>query len=240
MAINANLLRRPNDRSLYLAAAILFPLLVLIGYFKSYYFNSFFPEARAIPNSLVHLHGIIMTGWVLYFVAQTVLIRTKNIKLHMTLGIAGLGLAILVIITGLAVAYDSHLVRLTAPPGMNPHGFFLLAVFDLFLFALFFGGAIYFRKKPAEHKTLMLMTAFNFLPAAFARIPLVPGELMIFWVFGMPDLLAIICLVWFSLKHRKFNKVFATAVLLLIVSQPLRIIFSFSNIWLDFVALIAP
>ncbi len=35
MAINANLIRRPSDRSLFLAAAIGFPLVVLIGYFKS-------------------------------------------------------------------------------------------------------------------------------------------------------------------------------------------------------------
>lgn len=123
---------------------------------------------------------------------------------------------------------------------MNPHTFFVIGVVDMLLFAVFFGGAIYWRKRPAEHKTLMLMTAINFLPAAFARIPLVPPRMMILWAFGIPALLALICQAWHTRKRRKLNKVFAFAVLLLISSYPLRIIFGSTKIWLDFVSLIAP
>lgn len=239
MAVNVGVLRRPSDHRLFLAAAVLFPLLILIGYFKSYYFKAFF-DASPAANSLIHLHGIMMSVWVIYFVAQIALVRTKNIKIHMTLGMAGVVLAAPVIVSGLALAYDTHVVRLKAPPGMNPHGFFLIGVVDMLLFVIYLGGAIYFRKRPAEHKTLMLMTAINFLPAAFARIPVVPEQFMILWSWGMPDLLAIVCLVRFSIKHRKFNKIFAAAVLLLIASQPFRVIFAGSNIWLQFVAWIAP
>lgn len=202
MAINSNLLRRPSDRGLFPAAAVGFPLLVLIGYFKSYYFRAFF-DVPAPANSLVHIHGVIMTVWVVYFAAQIVLIRSKNVRLHMTFGIAGVVLGVLIIITGLAVAYDSHVVRLTAPPGVNPHGFFLFGVFDMILFALFVGSAVYFRKRSAEHKTLMLMTVFVFLPAALARIPLVTDKFMILWACGVPALLAIVSLVWFTIKRRK-------------------------------------
>ena len=63
-----------------------FPLIVLIGYFKTYYFSAFF-DVPSVANALVHAHGIVMTVWVLYFVAQVALIRSKNIKLHMTIGI---------------------------------------------------------------------------------------------------------------------------------------------------------
>ena len=108
------------------------------------------------------------------------------------------------------------------------------------LFSLFLGGAVYWRKRPAEHKTLMLMTAINFLPAAFARLPLVPPQLMILWAFGMPALLAVISLVWHTRKHGKLNKVFAAAVFMLIASYPLRFILCGTRTWLDFVALIAP
>lgn len=238
MAINTNLLRRPSDRSLFLAAAILFPLLVFIGYFKSYYFSAFF-NVKPIASALVHAHGVVMTTWVLYFTAQIALIRSKNVKLHMTMGMAGIALAAIVIIVGLMTAYDAHLVRATAPAGINPHGFFIIPVTDMLLFVIFFTGAIYYRKRPTEHKTLMLMTAINFVPAAIARIPVVPDKFMILWAFGVPAIMASICLVWHTWKHRKLNKVFAAAVLLLIASLPLRIIFAGSKTWLQFVAWLA-
>jgi hypothetical protein len=180
-----------------------------------------------------------MTLWVVYFTAQIALIRTKNVKLHMTMGMAGIALAALVVVVGLAAAYDAHLVRAVAPGGINPHGFFVVPVFDMLLFVIFFAGAIYYRKRPAEHKSLMLMTAINFLPAAVARIPLVPAQFMILWAFGVPDLFALISLGWHTAKHRKLNKVFAAGVLLLIASHPLRIVLAGSKIWLQFVGWLA-
>ena len=236
MAINAGLLRRPSDRGLFLTAAVGFPLLVFIGYFRSYYFSSFFPDSARVLNSLVHFHGVVMTTWVLYFAAQIALVRTKNIKLHMTLGLVGIALAALVVVVGLMTAYDSHIVRQTAPPGMHPYGFMLIALTDLLIFILLFGGAIILRKRSREHKALMLLTAINFMPAAVVRLPFIPMETMILWAYGIPDLIAITSLVWLSVKHRKLNKIHAAAVFFLIVSHPVRIILTGSQTWIDFVS----
>lgn len=233
MAINSNLIRRPSDKNLFLVAAISFPLLVLIGYFKTYYFKTFF-DVPPIANSLVHFHALVMSAWVLYFVAQFALIRTKNIKLHISMGFAGIALAALVIIVGMATAYNSHLVRNVAPMGVEAYKFFIIPTTDMFLFILFFGGAIYFRKRPAEHKTLMLMTAINFSAAAIARIPVVPEQFILPWAFGMPMLIALICLGWHTWRNRKINKVFAFAVFLFITSVPLRILISETAIWQRF------
>ena len=239
MAINANLLRRPSDRSLFLAAAVGFPLLVLIGYFRSYYFSEFF-DVKPIANALVHAHGLVMTLWVVYFTVQVALIRSKNVKLHMKMGMAGVALAVLVVVVGLATAYDAQLVRAAAPPGANPHSFFMYPVSDMTLFIVFFAAAIYYRKRPTEHKSLMLLTAINFLPAALFRVSPVPDQFTIFWAFGVPSLLAVICLVWVSLRRRQLNTVFAAGVLLVIVAVPLRMMISESETWLRLVALIAP
>jgi hypothetical protein len=234
MATNSSLLQRPSDRGIFLTAAIGFPLLVFIAYFRSYYFRPFF-DPKPLTNALVHAHGVVMTLWVAYFAAQIALVRTKNVRLHMTTGLAGIVLAALVVVVGLVTAYDSHVVRLTAPPGVNPHGFMFIAVADMIMFVLFFGGAIFFRKRPAEHKALMLMTAINFLPPAAVRLQFVPEKYIILWAYGIPDLIAIGALIWYTVKHRRLNKIFAAAVLLLIASQPLRIIFAGSKIWLDFI-----
>lgn len=240
MAINSNIIKRPSDRSLFLTAAIGFPLLVLTGYFKSYYFSAFFADARPVANTLVHAHGLVMSAWVIYFVVQVALIRTKNVRLHMTMGMAGIALAALAVITGLATAYDAQLVRRSAPPGADPHGFFLLPVSDMLLFVILFTGAVYFRKRPAEHKSLMLLTAINFLPAALFRIPVVAAEYAMLWAFGVPVLIAAACFAWYTAKHRKFNKVFAGGVLLLFAAFLLRPVVMVSEPWLRFVAWLAP
>lgn len=235
MAVSEKVFKRPSDRSLFLIAAIGFPLLVLIGYFKSYYFSAFF-NVEPIANALVHAHGVVMSLWVIYFVAQIALVRSKNVRLHMTMGMLGIALAALVVVVCGMTAYDSHVVRHRAPVGINPLAFLTLAVFDLIMFIVFFSGAIYYRKRPAEHKTLMLLTAINFLPAAVGRIPLVPEEFMIPWAFGVPSVIALASLIWFSVKHRKLNKIFALGVFLLIASYPLRIAFVFSESWIQFVS----
>lgn len=238
MATNAITLRRPSDRGLYLIAAISFPLLVLIGYFKTYYGRGLFDGVPA-PTTLAHVHGIVMSAWVIYFVAQVALVRSKNIKLHMTMGFAGIGLAVLAIVTGFAAAYYANIIELRAPPGLNPHSFFLIPAGDMVLFALFFAGAVYYRKKAAIHKGLMLMTAINFLPPALARMPVVPPELTILWAFGVSAVLGLAVLGWQRYKHGKFNWVFAGALALFIVALPFRIWFSGTEMWLNFTAWLA-
>lgn len=235
MAINANLLPRQSDRRLFLIAAIGFPLLVLIGYFKSYYFSAFF-DVRPVANALVHAHGIVMTTWVIYFVAQVALIRSKNIKLHMSMGMAGIALAALVVIVGLATAYDAQLVRHSAPPGADPYEFFILPLGDMLLFVVYFAGAIYYRKRPLEHKSLMLMTAINFLPAALFRIPFIPESLAMLIAFGAPSLIAISSLVYLKMKHGKFNRVFVAAILLYLIALPIpfRMAFAQTALWHNF------
>ena len=235
MAINANTLRRPADRRLFLAAAILFPLVVLAGYFRSYYFSAFF-DVPPVANLLVHAHAAVMTLWVVYFSAQIALIRTKNVRLHMTMGLVGVALAALVVAVGTATAYDAQLVRGSAPPGVNPHSFFVLPMLDMLLFVVFFAGAICYRKRPAEHKTLMLMTAIAFMPAALFRIPVVPPQLTLHWAFGVPMAVALACLGWHTTKHRKLNKVFAGSVLLVVAAHPLRLALLGSETWLRFTA----
>ncbi|HEY0462146.1 MAG TPA: hypothetical protein VGC97_23635 [Pyrinomonadaceae bacterium] len=240
MAINSNILQRPSDRGLFLATAIAFPLVVLAGYFKSYYFSALFADARPVANALVHAHGIVMSSWVIYFIAQVALIRTKNIRLHMSMGMAGIALAALVVVVGMATAYDAQLVRRSAPPGADPHGFFFLPFFDMLLFVVFFAGAIYYRKRPAEHKSLMLLTAINFMPAALFRISPVAPENTIFWAFGVPAAVGVACFAWYTAKRRKLNKVFALGILLLLAAVPIRLVVPATDVWLRFTGWLAP
>lgn len=239
MDTNANFLRKAFENKLFWATAFLFPVFIFIGFSKSYYLGYFY-DGPALTNTIVHTHGIVMSLWVLFFSVQIALIRTKNIKLHMTLGLFGIFLAAVVVISSLVTAYDSLLVRAVPINGENPHSFLIIPFTSLMIFVILFSVAIYYRRRPAEHKSLMFLTAVNFLPFAFSRMPFIPEQIMIPWAFGAPDLIAISVFIWFSFKHKKINKVFAAGLFLLIASQPLRIALMETSVWLNLVALVAP
>ncbi len=240
MAANlTNISPRLADRKLFLAAAIGFPLFVLAGYFRTYYGSAFF-DVPPLPSKLVHVHGMVMTAWVIYFSVQIALIRTRNVKLHMTMGMAGIVLAVLVVITGTMTAYDANLVRASAPPGWDAKAFFLVPMFDMLQFVILFSAAIYYRKRPTEHKSLMLLTALNFLPAALFRLPILPPEQGMIQAFGGASVIALGCLAWHSVKHRKVNWVFAAGVVMMIVSVPLRIAIGETQAWREIAVRLAP
>ncbi|MCI0603092.1 hypothetical protein L0156_08750 [bacterium] len=233
MAENQTLNRRVFDRRLFATAAVLFPLIVLAGFARTYYLKGFF-EAPPLASVLVHLHGIVMTAWVALFITQVTLISANRIKTHQHLGLAAIGLAILIILIGFFTAVRAaKFGSASAPPGIPRLAFLLIPLTDMIMFAIFFSAAIFFRKKPAEHKRLMLLTAINFLPPAVARIPL--PSLQAFgplWFFGLPAFLALIGLIVDSRRNKRLNKMFLAGTLLLIVSFVVRLALMQTPAWM--------
>lgn len=113
--------------------------------------------------------------------------------------------------------------------------FMAVPMFDLVMFAILFGAAIYYRKRAANHKRLMLLTAINFSAAAIARFP-IPGwmDLGPLVFFGIPTLLIIFAVIYDRVQNGKFNQVFVYGSLLLVISYPLRLVISGTEPWLAF------
>jgi len=237
MVTNPQFDRRQTERTLYAAAGILFAVIVLIGFGRTYYLK-FATGAPPLPSMLVHLHGILMTIWVLFFMMQVWLIRSKRPKVHMSMGMLGVVLSMMIVVigflTGAAAAKNGSS---SAPPGIPPLAFFIVPVADLLIFMLLFGGAIYYRKRPADHKRLMLLTVLNFLPPAVARFPfdfvLTLGPL---FFFGVPSVLAIGLVAYDTWKNRKLNRLFFAGSVLLVISYPLRLVISGTDAWMSFAA----
>ena len=225
--------KRLFDRRLFAVSAVLFPLLVVIGFSRTYYFKQFF-ASPPLPSTLVHVHGLLMTAWVLLFVAQVRLISVKRVRLHQRLGYYGIGLAALIIATGVPVAARAAKYGSLATPQMIPPlAFLLVPISDLVMFAIFFGAAIYYRRTAAAHKSLMLLTALNFLPPALARITALSAPLGPLWFFGAPALLGVVGLTLDARRHGRINKVFAVGLALLIASYAGRLALMTTEAWLD-------
>jgi hypothetical protein len=177
-----------------------------------------------------------MTAWVLLFIAQVYLIRSKNIRLHQRLGFAGVGLAVLIIVSGFFTAIAAAKNGAPSfPPDIPRMSFLVVPMFDLVVFAVLFCAAVYYRKRAADHKRLMLLTAINFLPPALGRFPISGlSALDPLFFFGVPTALVIFTIVYDRIQNGKFNKVLIYASLFLIVSYPLRIMVSGTATWLAF------
>jgi hypothetical protein len=210
---------RVNDRRLYILAAILTPLIVLAGFARTYYLKPLFNTPN-LPGRIVHLHGIVMTTWVILFVVQISLVAKRRTKIHQRLGIFGGVLAALVVVVGILTALFA--AARGASPGPPALSFLIIPIGDMVIFAVLIGLALYFRRKLDVHKRLMLLAAINLLTPAIARIPLDfitdNGPLAF---FGLTDLCLLAFVAFDTIRHRRLHPVFLWGSIFLIVMQPL-------------------
>lgn len=233
MAMNEPFDWRRYDRRLFAAAAVLFPILILIGFAQTYYLKLAF-GTPPLRSWLVHVHGLVMTLWVVFFISQVWLIRSKSHRTHMKLGLLGIALAIVVFVVGFFTAVGGAKYA-SGPPAIDPMQFLIVPFLDVWIFAGLFSAAIIYRKRPADHKRLMLLTAINFLPPAIGRFPFEPftsaGPLAF---FGVPAAITIVLLVIDTWRNRKLNVPFLIGSVVLIASYPLRLMFMGTTTWMTF------
>lgn len=241
MATSPNFHRRISDRPLYFLAAVIFPLIVLAGFARTYYLKGFF-STPALPNLIVQLHAVIMTAWVALFIVQVTLVAKRKTRLHQRLGILGAGLAALVFVVGIltglyAAARFIDKPTMLAPGDPPPLPFLIIPLGDMLIFAILIGTALYYRHRLDIHKRLMLLAAINLLTPAIARIPLsfiVHGGPLAF--FGLTDLVLIGFVAFDTIRHRRLHPAFLWGGLFLILMQPLRLIIAPTNAWISFAA----
>lgn len=228
--------KRAFDGRAAIAAAVVLVVISFTGFGPKYYFD--LGNAFTSFRWMTHAHALIMVLWMALFAAQVFFVRTKNIKTHITLGMAGVVLALLVIATGSIVGVQAGKYgSVSFPPNIPRLSFMIVPLGDILVFAVLFAAAIYYRRTPANHRRLMILTAINFLSPALARINIEAlqnlGPLY-FW--GFPDALGLILLGADTWRNRRLNPAFAIGLLLIIASQPLRLMISGTETWLAFAA----
>jgi hypothetical protein len=235
MAVESRIVKGSGERRFYTAAAIIAALLVLVGFARSYYLKSIFgaPVWAPVMTPLVHLHGALMTSWIVLFVVQTALIATRRTRIHRRLGVFGGLLAATMIIVGPTLAiHQAKIGRPAAFPG-GPLRFLVIPLGDMVVFAVLVAIGLYFRNRPQIHRRLMLLATLSFLAAAIARIPIgfiETGGPLVF--YGLLDLLILAIVVYDTVKNRRLHPAFSLGALFIIASHPLRIMLAGTNAWL--------
>jgi hypothetical protein len=209
--------------------ALALALFVVVGFLRNYYFR-FLTDLPPMVT-LVHLHSLAFTGWLVLFIVQTRLIGAHRVDLHMRLGVAGLVLAACIVVLGVATAFHTAAVPRIRPSGLTQH--VVIPLVSILLFALLVGLGAAFRRHAAVHKRLMVLAMIAVIGPAVGR--------MLGW-FDAGRLGALIhplvaatfvawCLSHDWRRNRLVHPVFAIGGLGIVAAWPLRMMIARSDWW---------
>ena len=151
----------------YLCMALVMAVIVVSGFSRTVGANLL--HANPSRPLLLWMHGAAFSTWVLFFFAQSLLVRVRKISVHRFLGWFGAGLATLMVALGLRVAvvmtrFDAVVLHQT---GID--SFLSIPICDMTVFGTCVACAIYSRKRPEYHRRLLFMATCLLMDAPIAR-----------------------------------------------------------------------
>ena len=154
-----------RDRLFFSGIALLVMIAVMAGFAQTYFLAGGF--LAKLPSLMVHVHGALFTLWIALLVAQVALVATRRTGWHMHLGIAGMFLAPLMVITGFATLIGSIRRGFVPPPVLR-----IITAQDILILCLFtflISWAFLARRDAPTHKRLILCATFLIIIPAIAR-----------------------------------------------------------------------
>lgn len=223
-----------TGRAFYTIVALVAALVAFAGFAQTYYLKSLFGTPAL--SGLVHVHAIVMTGWIALFVVQARLIAARRTDLHRRFGVVGAVLAVLVVVVGTATAIEGARRGLTpAAFGGKAIEFLVIPLGTVVVFGALVAAALGYRRRSDFHKRLMALATISILTPAFARLPLdfiQAGGPPVF--LGLTDLIVLVCIAYDTVRNGRLHPAFGWGALFVVASQPLRLLLSGTPAWLEF------
>lgn len=120
---------------------------------------------------VLYVHAVVFSGWVLFLIFQSALVRTGMVQWHRRIGWIGVGLGVAVLVVGVETAISMGRFNIFHFHPRYPEGGLLISFFDITAFTIPFALAIYWRTEPESHRRLQLMATCALTAAAFGRFP---------------------------------------------------------------------
>jgi hypothetical protein len=219
-----------NGSRLYAWFALVAAVTIFAGFGRTLYLRSI---SGAPPlSTLLLVHGIVMTTWFVLFCAQVWLAATGHLRWHRRLGWLGAVVALAVIYVGVDAAIDAGRRGVGPAHGVSMQMFMAIPLFDMPVFALLVGIALWLRRRPDIHKRLMLLASLGMLTPAIARIPLPliqAGGPPAF--FGLALGIVGACIAVDTIKQRRLHPAFGWGGALIFAMVPLRLVVAETEVW---------
>jgi hypothetical protein len=212
---------RPPKRSSYYGLALAIAVVMFAGFARNYYLRAWL--GTRVITVMVHVHGLIMTMWVVLFIVQTLLVARHRVDLHRKLGVFGAVLAAVVFGLGVyTIAGSIERQQPQAGPWLFTELFVAFDGVSLVAFFCLVVTALLYRRQREIHKRLMLIAMISLLPPALGRLVAnFTHQNVELIVLGLMYSSISACLLFDGLRHRRLNPAFATAGVLVIAANQL-------------------
>ena len=219
-------LSRFLNKYFYFCMSLLVAAVVVNGFGRTVNHNLI--HATPVRPWLLWVHGSVFSGWVVFFIFQSALVRTRNVKLHRATGWFGAGLGAVIPVLGISTAIVMDRFNVAKfHLSTEAYTFFAIQVLDMVSFTTAFWLAVYWRRKPEFHRRLVLIATCALTSAAFARWPHSGVVLAYFGVDG----LILLGVVRDLIVNRKVHVVYRYALPALVVFQTVMV-----QMWLRYPA----
>ena len=189
-ATGENRLRVRPDSWFYSSFSCLVALVVVYGFSQTIGQN-LLGAAIARPF-ILWVHAVVFSGWVVLFMVQTTLIRTRHVRWHRRLGVAGMLMGVTMPMIG--VATSLQMSRFDLDHGMfdktEAAAFLSIPFNDMIFFTGALAAAFWWRRRPEVHRRMTLLATCLLTAAAFARFPFITITALK-WYPGVDTLLAL-------------------------------------------------
>jgi len=199
----------------YFFMSLLIAAIVIYGFSQRAEMQLFHPLH---PKPLVMwVHGVVFSAWVLFYIAQSALVRSHNVRLHRMMGWFGvvLGASLPIIGTITTVMMRRFDLQYSDLRKIAPN--VTIGLLDMVSFTAPFVLAICWRRKPERHRRLMLVATCTLTAAAFVRFPTFfhPWP----WYHLGVDLLVLLAVIRDLIVERRIHAVYLYSLPLLFVAQ---------------------
>lgn len=236
--------RRAGEQRFHLWMAGAFVFVAFGGFMPTYWMKIANGTFHAPP--IVHIHGLLLFTWTLFYFAQTALVAAGRTPDHRSWGLAGIALFATMICSILMTKIA--MLRIDDHYGVGDAGrrFAAVSLVGLPLVITFFALAIANVRRPDVHKRLMLLLMVAFMHPAVARVFVAllagpdtghSGPPPAF--FAVPpglvsDLLLVVALVYDWRTRGRPHRVYVIGGSALLAEQILMVPISMTAWWMQF------
>ena len=150
---------------------------VVVGFMRSFFLRPLF-DTYDVPGYVL-VHGGFMTLWFVWYVVQTGLAARGRVDLERRMGVSGVVVGVLTIISGGVAGFGTVTRNRLAGRDIEAE----LAHFSdvvwsnmssVVVFACFFALALCLRRRPESHMRLMLLATMSLMGPALSRMWVLP------------------------------------------------------------------
>lgn len=163
-----------SDRLFYVVAASMMLVFTAIG------FRSFYLHGKGVGGGelisqialLIVVHGLAMSGWVILFFLQSILILAGNRRLHVVIGPVSAVLAGAIVVLGsIVAALSTHFNPESYAPLGGARSFLAIMLTTMVGFGSFVALGMSYRHRIQIHRPMMLLATMCIMSGPLGRCP---------------------------------------------------------------------